>query len=843
MGAEWSAPPGRAEVPSSLLPFTVWDKHDLEMMKKRHAVSLGGTYALQQVHFARLLAADRQTTDDAIFGAIFDTDANGLVDAFETMCAMALLSSATPAEKVDFMHSLFDFGFDGDLRLPEVTILMRTALIACSKLDGRVQVPPTEALESMCRRAFDEAGKDYEGELAKHLFESFVFKTSQITAFLQLWSGNASQVLIAEGEQWEDPDFLANQSSLYMQAGAAPPGIPPPGSVRWLRPSEVSRGHQVVLFAGDLVFGGGPIVAGQLADQWLLSAIGILTGKPHLLRGLFLPTGQEDKGRYGVRLFKEANWTNIFVDTRMPCNSLGEMLFCHGEERHELWGFVLEKAFAKAHGCYQNLMHGLNTCEALRDLTGGVAAKLQWRLCTPSTASETQQHEPPAASRPDAPPGATPAAAGAAAGTVERGGERGRTAAAAGAGGRAAERGGAARRPRHRLAGWGLRPAGTTSPPPGWVFETMRERLSDGQLLGCSRLAWLRDPWDNGEGKEDPAGHSRDDGGRSTSGTASNNVEGSLFPPSNRLMKGLCSGVSYCVLEAFESGGQRLLRLRDPWAGQTRGDEPGQYLGDWGPSSPLWAASPALASELLERTLPGMFWMSFDAFLEIFNTLFTEGSGWLQGTQVFLELGPRTGESGGSTSAKYSVDPSPGAATATVDEGGGDIAQVSITKETKYLSRPFVPGRDVSCRVALPPGQYAVVATTLDPGKPGRFWVHVKADRNFTLRPSAPRSASTAASEPAHCDISPRETGVSVGAAYNEVEEDAEGNERTANAATVGALLESVQALTEKKLEADTYRHRHPDSKELPREDGSLPGAPSPTATSATTPLEDAVPA
>lgn len=47
---------------------------------------------------------------------------------------MALLSSATPAEKVDFMHSLFDFGFDGDLRLPEVTILMRTALIACSKV-------------------------------------------------------------------------------------------------------------------------------------------------------------------------------------------------------------------------------------------------------------------------------------------------------------------------------------------------------------------------------------------------------------------------------------------------------------------------------------------------------------------------------------------------------------------------------------------------------------------------------------------------------------------------------------------------------------------------------------
>lgn len=49
-------------------------------------------------------------------------------------CALALLCSAALAEKVDFMHSLFDFGSDGDLSLPEVTILVRTALIACAKV-------------------------------------------------------------------------------------------------------------------------------------------------------------------------------------------------------------------------------------------------------------------------------------------------------------------------------------------------------------------------------------------------------------------------------------------------------------------------------------------------------------------------------------------------------------------------------------------------------------------------------------------------------------------------------------------------------------------------------------
>lgn len=72
----------------------------------------------------------------------------------------------------------------------------------------------------------------------------------------------------------------------------------------------------------------------KLADQWLLSAIGVLTGRPHLLRSLFVPSGQEALGRYYVRLFKEANWINVFVDTRIACNALGEVREHEGTMRH-----------------------------------------------------------------------------------------------------------------------------------------------------------------------------------------------------------------------------------------------------------------------------------------------------------------------------------------------------------------------------------------------------------------------------------------------------------------------------------------------------------------------------
>ena len=56
---------------------------------------------------------------------------------------------------------------------------------------------------------------------------------------------------------------VATTSALSLVAGIAPPGMPPAGAVRWLRPSEVSGGDGSVLFAGD-VPGSSPMVAGQV---------------------------------------------------------------------------------------------------------------------------------------------------------------------------------------------------------------------------------------------------------------------------------------------------------------------------------------------------------------------------------------------------------------------------------------------------------------------------------------------------------------------------------------------------------------------------------------------------
>lgn len=74
----------------------------------------------------------------SIFHNIFDTDHNGLVDACELFASIAMLSTATPEEKIDFIHQLFDFSGVGELNRDELVIMFRTVVSGCRKMDPNV---------------------------------------------------------------------------------------------------------------------------------------------------------------------------------------------------------------------------------------------------------------------------------------------------------------------------------------------------------------------------------------------------------------------------------------------------------------------------------------------------------------------------------------------------------------------------------------------------------------------------------------------------------------------------------------------------------------------------------
>mmetsp|Transcript_27152 Transcript_27152/g.43613 ORF Transcript_27152/g.43613 Transcript_27152/m.43613 type:complete len:797 (+) Transcript_27152:3202-5592(+) len=149
----------------------------------------------------------------------------------------------------------------------------------------------------------------------------------------------------------------------------------------WSRPPQWPVYPPVVASRG---FRAEDITQGRLGDCWLLSALSLLATRQDLVEKLFVSTEPiKQGGPYKIRLFIDGNWKVVNVDDLFPCvrpvdakkkrkNLKGNedflLAFCKSE-RNQLWVPLLEKAYAKAHGCY-NSIHGGYIAEALFDLTG-----------------------------------------------------------------------------------------------------------------------------------------------------------------------------------------------------------------------------------------------------------------------------------------------------------------------------------------------------------------------------------------------------------------------------------------------------------------------------------------
>lgn len=75
-----------------------------------------------------------------------------------------------------------------------------------------------------------------------------------------------------------------------------------------------------------------------------------------------------DQGFYTFKFNKAGKWRYVHIDDRIPCRQSGRVHFCRNDNPNETFGMLMEKAYAKLHGCYESLVYG--TMEnTLRDLT------------------------------------------------------------------------------------------------------------------------------------------------------------------------------------------------------------------------------------------------------------------------------------------------------------------------------------------------------------------------------------------------------------------------------------------------------------------------------------------
>ena len=152
------------------------------------------------------------------------------------LIGVAVLSRMGLEETVGFAFDLFDYNGSHALTTDECTMLLRTLVGACAKMDSEKKLSEMgiSACEALTERTWARVDKDEDGEITKSELLAFADNTPLATEFLKFIDGGASRVLLTKGDVlWTDPDFRPVGASLFLD-----PTRPPRGG---LRPEQV--GH------------------------------------------------------------------------------------------------------------------------------------------------------------------------------------------------------------------------------------------------------------------------------------------------------------------------------------------------------------------------------------------------------------------------------------------------------------------------------------------------------------------------------------------------------------------------------------------------------------------------
>lgn len=113
------------------------------------------------------------------------------------------------------------------------------------------------------------------------------------------------------------------------------------------------------------------VIQGQLGDCWFLGALAVMGAHSNLLRQCFWKFDSfKNYGLFVLRFFKGCEVIFVIIDDRIPVkNRDGKVIFAMCKDPNELWVPLIEKAYAKLHGCYKALIGGYSH-NALADMTG-----------------------------------------------------------------------------------------------------------------------------------------------------------------------------------------------------------------------------------------------------------------------------------------------------------------------------------------------------------------------------------------------------------------------------------------------------------------------------------------
>eukprot|EP00051_Salpingoeca_urceolata_P009627 m.116853 g.116853 ORF g.116853 m.116853 type:complete len:617 (+) comp16389_c1_seq4:427-2277(+) len=161
-----------------------------------------------------------------------------------------------------------------------------------------------------------------------------------------------------------DPQFPPTARSLYVIN-------PPPGIHRivWKRASELAQDPHMFVDGAD----SRDVKQGSLGNCWFVAAAAALASQKKFLNHVIPPDNEfeDGSGVFHFRFWEFGEWVDVVVDDYLPTVG-GKLLYVYSDAKNEFWPSLLEKAYAKLNGCYENLEAG-NPAEAMVNFTSGVS--------------------------------------------------------------------------------------------------------------------------------------------------------------------------------------------------------------------------------------------------------------------------------------------------------------------------------------------------------------------------------------------------------------------------------------------------------------------------------------
>lgn len=189
----------------------------------------------------------------------------------------------------------------------------------------------------------------------------------------KFYKGRGDKIETEDGDPlWRDDDFPPLAKSLGKEVVHSDTMKQQyKNNYKWLRPHNINKDakfYSSELSKCDLKFG-------NFSDAVFTGALGLLSIHQNI-ENIFVDVDHwHDIGYVVFQFFKNGEWRYVIVDTLLPYSlDRKSFLFSECGEPNEFWVPLVEKAYAKLNGSYQNI-RGMDICEVLVDITGGVAER------------------------------------------------------------------------------------------------------------------------------------------------------------------------------------------------------------------------------------------------------------------------------------------------------------------------------------------------------------------------------------------------------------------------------------------------------------------------------------